>query len=96
MTVQDNTIVPGLAGIPAAESSVSYIDGQKGILEYRGYPIATLGEQSTFEEVSRLVLYGELPTQAELDGFRAKLAAACSLPQGILDTVRTPLLNACP
>jgi citrate synthase len=89
VTVQDNTIVPGLAGVPAAESSVSYIDGQKGILEYRGYPIAMLGEHSTFEEVSWLVLYGELPTQAELDGFRAKLAAACHLPEGILETVRT-------
>ena len=89
MTVQDNTIVPGLAGVPAAESSVSYIDGQKGILQYRGYPIATLGENSNFEEVAWLVLYGELPTQAELDGFRAKLRATSSLPDGILATVRT-------
>ena len=58
-------LVPGLAGIPAAESSVSFIDGQAGVLEYRGYPIEELYAHSTYEEVALLLLYGELPTSEE-------------------------------
>ena len=67
-------LVPGLAGIPAAESSVSFIDGQAGVLEYRGYPIEDLSAHSTFEEVAWLLLYGELPSSAELAAFEADLA----------------------
>ncbi len=81
-------LVPGLAGIPAAESGVSFIDGQAGILEYRGYRIEVLAEESNFEEVSWLLMYGELPTQAQLEGLRAKLRAARDLPQGIVDMLR--------
>ncbi len=82
-------LVPGLAGIPAAESSVSYIDGQAGVLEYRGIRIEELAAQSSFEEVAWLLLEGELPTRAELDGFRAALAARRALPPGLVETVRT-------
>ena len=53
-------LVPGLAGIPAAESSISFIDGQAGVLEYRGYKIEDLSAHSTYEEVAWLLLYGEL------------------------------------
>ncbi len=87
MTVKENILVPGLAGIPAAESAVSYIDGQAGVLEYRGIPIEALAEHSTFEEVAWLLLNGRLPTQAELDEFEAKLIANRTLPQGVLDTI---------
>ena len=53
---QIKTLTPGLAGIPAAESAISFIDGQVGRLEYRGFPIETLCERSTFEEVCWLLL----------------------------------------
>ncbi len=67
MEEREIAVVPGLAGIPAAESAISYIDGEKGILEYRGIPINTLAEESSFLEVSYLLLYGKLPTSAELE-----------------------------
>jgi citrate synthase len=60
---------PGLAGIQAAESAVSYIDGANGILEYRGICIEELAEKSTFIEVAYLLIEGKLPTQQELDSF---------------------------
>lgn len=89
MTVKESTLVPGLAGIPAAESAVSYIDGQVGILEYRGIPIEVLSEKSTFEEVAWLLLHGRLPKQSELDDFQAKLVEHRALPQAVLDTIAT-------
>jgi len=64
---------PGLEGIPAAQSSVSFVDGQKGILEYRGIPIADLAEKSNFIEMSYLLIWGYLPTKAELEEFEAEI-----------------------
>ena len=58
--------LPGLEGVPATESNISDIDGEKGILSYRGYPIAELAEKSTFEETSLLLLDGRLPNAHEL------------------------------
>ncbi len=63
-------VVPGLAGIPAAESSISYVDGEKGILEYRGIPVEVLAEKSTFLEVAYLLLFGKLPTESEYNKFK--------------------------
>src|SRR5262245_11821872 len=63
----------GLRGIPVADTKVCYIDGQNGILSYRGYRIETLAQNSTFEEVSYLLLHGDLPTLPELEHFRAEL-----------------------
>ncbi|MDX8394808.1 MAG: citrate synthase [Mariprofundaceae bacterium] len=60
---------PGLAGIPVAESSVSFVDGKEGHLEYRGIDIEQLAENSSFEETSFLLLYGHLPTTDELASF---------------------------
>lgn len=60
---------PGLSGVPAAKSKVSYLDGQKGILEYRGISIEQLAEQSTFIETAYLLLFGSLPTKRELEQF---------------------------
>ncbi len=87
MTLKASPLVPGLAGIPAAESSISYIDGQVGILEYRGHRIEVLAEKSNFEEVAWLLLYGELPTREQLDGFRAKLAGYRELPEELLQLI---------
>ena len=58
---------PGLATTAVTSSSVAEIDGQAGILRYRGYPIEQLAAQSSFPEVAYLLVYGELPTQPELD-----------------------------
>ena len=65
--------VPGLAGVPAAESEVSFIDGERGILEYRGISILDLARMSSFEETTFLLLYGHLPSRPELDAFNSKL-----------------------
>lgn len=62
-------VVPGLEGIPAAESAISFIDGEKGVLEYRGIPIEELAEKSTFLEVSYLLIFGRLPTREEFERF---------------------------
>ncbi len=58
---------PAFMNTASCRSSVTYIDGDKGILEYRGYPIEQLAEQSTYLEVAYLLVHGELPTQAQLD-----------------------------
>ncbi|GAB1538645.1 citrate synthase [Scytonema sp. NUACC21] len=60
---------PGLDGIPAAQSSISNVDGQKGILEYRGIRIEDLAQKSTFLETAYLLIWGELPTSEELAAF---------------------------
>jgi len=65
---------PGLAGIPVAESGVSFVDGQRGHLEYRGIDIEQLAEHSSFEETAWLLLYGKFPTAAELNGFSEDLS----------------------
>ncbi|QLE58698.1 citrate synthase [Nostoc sp. TCL26-01] len=64
---------PGLEGIPAAQSSISYVDGQKGILEYRGIRIEELAEKSTFLETAYLLIWGELPNQEELKEFEEEV-----------------------
>ncbi|MCB9600785.1 MAG: citrate synthase [Sandaracinus sp.] len=80
--------VPGLAGIPAARSSVCLIDGAAGKLQYRGYPAEQLAEHCTFEEVTYLLLFGELPTRAQLEGFSAELARERSLKFRIIDVLK--------
>jgi citrate synthase len=59
----------GLAHTICVSSSISYIDGVKGALEYRGYPIEQLAERSTFLEVAFLAIYGELPGKKQLSEF---------------------------
>ncbi len=65
--------LPGLAGVPATESNISDIDGEKGLLSYRGYPINELAEHSTFEETSLLLLDGQLPKVHDLALFDDQL-----------------------
>jgi citrate synthase len=64
---------PGLADVPVAESAVSFIDGQRARLEYRGIAVETLARESCFEETAWLLLKGELPTQRELAEFDCQL-----------------------
>ncbi|MFN3201517.1 MAG: citrate synthase [Bradymonadia bacterium] len=80
--------VPGLAGVPAAKSAIGLIDGQQGILRYRGIRIEALAENSTFEEVTYLLLFGKLPTSDELASFTAELAAKRSLPEGVINVLK--------
>ncbi len=88
MSDQQQTLVPGLAGVPVAESAVSYVDGQKGYLEYRGIDIEELAEQSTFEEVSYLLLYGKLPTGLELAAFDGMLRQHRRIKYKIRDMIK--------
>jgi len=68
--------IPGLEKVPAAESAISFIDGEKGILEYRGIRIEELAAHSTFEEVAYLLLNGSLPAENELADFNRRVAKA--------------------
>ena len=61
---------PGLEGIPAAQSSISFVDGKQGILEYRGIRVEELAKKSSFLEVAYLLIWGKLPTDSELEQFK--------------------------
>ena len=65
--------IPGLANVPVTKSFISSIDGKKGILAYRGYPIEQLVEHSNFEEVVMLILNGKLPSNDEIEKFKIEL-----------------------
>ena len=67
------TIDSGFANTGACRSAITFIDGEKGILRYRGYPIEELAEKSTFLEVAWLLVHGELPTQAQLTAFQEEI-----------------------
>ena len=62
--------IPGLAGVPATKSAISSIDGEKGVLAYRGYSIQDLVKHSSFEETALLLMNGELPSTNELSDFK--------------------------
>jgi len=65
------TLDPGYGNTGACSSEITYLDGEKGILRYRGYPIEQLAEHSTFLEVAYLLIWGDLPTRDELNSFTA-------------------------
>jgi citrate synthase len=67
------TIDPGYKNTGATKSAITFLDGEEGILRYRGYRIEDLAEKSTFLEVSYLLIYGELPTQAEYEAFSKEI-----------------------
>ncbi|MEU7524965.1 citrate synthase [Saccharothrix sp. NPDC042600] len=68
------TLDSGFVNTASCSSEITYIDGDAGILRYRGYPIEQLAQRSNFIEVSYLLIYGELPTQAQLDEFSSKIS----------------------
>ncbi len=86
----------GLANTIAAESEMSFIDGQNGILEYVGIEIDTLARKSSFEEVVYLLWHRALPTRSQLDQFNTSLRKEYDLPQGMWDMVRQMPKNAKP
>lgn len=64
------TLDSGYKNTGATKSAITFLDGEEGILRYRGYPIEQLAEKASFLEVAFLLIYGELPTQAQLDAFK--------------------------
>src|SRR5436309_6635862 len=78
----------GLRNVVAGESSISSIDGERGILAYRGIDIHALAEQSSFEEVSFLLHRGKLPTRAELAAFTQELARERPVPAPTVSVLR--------
>src|SRR6266571_8128407 len=84
---------PGLEGVIAGETAISTITGG---LRYRGYPVIELAEKATFDEVAYLLLYGELPSQTQLDSFQKRLAAAQKLPSLLSDLLKKMPAEAVP
>jgi citrate synthase len=69
------TLDPGFKNTGSTKSAITFLDGEKGILHYRGYAIEDLAEKSTFLEVAYLLIYGELPTKEILEKFRSDIRA---------------------
>jgi citrate synthase len=68
------TLDEGFVNTGSTTSAITYLDGENGVLRYRGYPIEVLAEKCDFVEVAYLLIFGELPTATELDAFRSSLA----------------------
>ena len=86
----------GLEGIVATTSSICFIDGDRGVLSYRGIDIHELASKSTFEETTYLLWNGELPSSSELEAFRKELASARTLNPNIVEFLRSVPLSASP
>jgi citrate synthase len=86
----------GLEGIVATNSTICYIDGDRGVLAYRGIDIHELAEHSNFEETCYLLWFGRLPNPSELTDFRRRLAQERHLHPAILDFLRTAPRTALP
>lgn len=93
MEKSERSFKEGLEDIVAAESSICYIDGEKGVLSYRGIDIHELADNSSFEEVCFLLWEGRLPKKTELEDFRHALGGARAVPREILTLVRGFLAN---
>ncbi|KAK9088662.1 hypothetical protein Scep_027744 [Stephania cephalantha] len=79
---------PGYINTAPVRSSICYIDGDEGILRYRGYPIEELAENSSFLEVAYLLMYGSLPSQSQLADWEFAVSQHSAVPQGILDIIQ--------
>lgn len=86
---ENTTYAKGLEGVVAGESEICRIDGQNGRLYYLGYPIEELAAASDFEETTYLLLYGRLPTAAELAAFSKKMRSSRELSEPVLAMVRS-------
>src|SRR3984957_14518641 len=86
----------GLAGVVAANSGICWIDGDAGVLAYRGIDIHELAQLSTFEECTYLLWFGRLPTAAELADFTKHLSAARELNPKIIELLRSVPTAAAP
>ena len=86
MSGNEKSYSPGLAGVIAGETTIACVD--QGVLLYRGYPIEQLADKSTFEEVAHLLLYGDLPDNAQLAELKGKLEAYRPLQAQLVDALR--------
>ncbi len=84
----DTNFAKGLAGVIATESKICTIDGDEGLLSYRGYSIQDLAANSNFAESAYLLLFGNLPSESELADFSAKLEARREIRPEIIDGLR--------
>ena len=94
-----STTVPGtrgLEGITAANSGICYIDGDQGVLAYRGIDIHELADHSTFEEVCYLLWFGRLPDRSELNELKLSLARERKLDASIISLLRQAPQHALP
>ena len=80
---------PGFTNTAVCTSSIAYLDGERGVLRYRGYPIEDLAPHCSYSEVAHLLLRGHLPTTAELERWDEELAAEMQLPPGLPDLIET-------
>jgi citrate synthase len=78
------TFDPGFMSTASCESKITYIDGDKGVLLYRGYPVEQLAAKSSFLEVSYLLIYGELPTQVQLEEFSHSIGRHTMINESLL------------
>jgi hypothetical protein len=85
------TYDPGFTSTASCESAITYIDGEKGILLHRGYPIDQLAEHSSFMEVTYLLLHGELPRKQELDQFSSTPWSTSSSRPSTVGSGATPI-----
>src|SRR5436190_22186733 len=81
-------LIRGLKGVDAAETQLCDLDGANGRLAYRGYDIAALARQASFEEVAHLLWHGDLPTARELDRTTVALVAAREIPREVVEAFR--------
>ena len=79
----------GLEGVVATSSGICYLDGERGVLAYRGYDIHDLARSATFEEVCYLLWHRRLPTRAELGDLQTELVRARALPEPVLRMMRS-------
>lgn len=82
-------VARGLAGVIAATTKISFIDGQKGLLRYGGFDAIELGMKASYEEVVYMLLYGDLPNAVQLERFEALLAENRTLSPGMLDLLHS-------
>jgi citrate synthase len=85
----ESTFKAGLEDVVAGTSAICYLDGQQGVLAYRGHDIHDLARDASFEEVCHLLWHGRLPTRAELGDLKSQLAAARQLPEAILRLMKS-------
>jgi len=90
------TVGPGLEGAIACETKIGYVNGTKGALIYRGYDIFDLCAYSTFEEVSYLLVHGELPNETQLKAFKAKLSEYRRVPKTVRLLMGFPIAELTP
>ncbi len=79
------TFDPGFGNTGSCKSGITFLDGEKGILRYRGIPIEQLAEKSSFVETSYLLIYGKLPTQKELEAFSAAFNAHSMIHEDMIN-----------